>query len=233
MIEVCKQAGVQLFVSYMHRYLPEVQAAKKYIEEGYIGKIEMARMRNAPGSTSTLSKWFYDKELVGGGAVLDIGVHGIDIIRMLIGDIDEVLYSKVDTLKEKVILKDEVIIPTNEDHAIAIYKTINNCLVNHEISWNHRSPVDRFSMELYGSEGSILLRGALGPLAIQSEKFGEGKEWFVPELPYSPFGATQHQAFIDMIANATQASPSGVDGLRGIEIAEEIYRVARGDVHVG
>ena len=88
-----EQNHVKLFVSFMHRYFEESRWAKEYIASGKLGQIYMAHIRNSlPGSN--YSTWQYDSALCGqGGAILDVGVHGIDLVRYLLGEIEQVVFA--------------------------------------------------------------------------------------------------------------------------------------------
>lgn len=226
MIAACRENGVQLFVSFMHRYLMGIEEAKRLIQSGYIGKINMVRVLNAPGATSTVSKWFYKTENVGGGAVMDIGVHGIDLVRYLIGEIGEVLYADTGRFRDTVISNGETVVPDNEDHAAVVYKTVSGVLVNQVISWHHWSTADRFSMEIFGEEGSVFLRGTMGMVTVAKVRPGEQANWVSLELPYTPFGFRQHQDFVDMIQNGGCACPDGAEGLACIRVAKAVYEAA-------
>ncbi len=226
MIDACRANGVELFVSFMHRYLMGIEEAKQMIRSGYIGKIDMVRVLNAPGATSTVSKWFYKKENVGGGAVMDIGVHGIDMVRYLIGEIGEVLYADTGRFCDTVMSNGELVRPDNEDHATVVYRTKSGVLVNQIISWHHWSTADRFSMEIFGEEGSIFLRGTMGMLTVAKVRPGEQANWVSLELPYVPFGSKQHEDFVKMIRDGGRADPDGNEGLACIRVAKAIYEAA-------
>ena len=71
----------------MHRYFEEVVAARELIASGKTGKVLSARMRNAtPGPD--WGDWFFSRAKVGSGVVLQLGVHGIDLLRHFFGEID-------------------------------------------------------------------------------------------------------------------------------------------------
>ena len=222
----CKDNGVKLVVSFMHRYLTGIAEAKRLIEEGYIGKVEMARVLNAPGATSTLSEWFYSRENVGGGCVIDIGVHGIDLVNYLIGKVDTVLYADIGRYRKTVISNGKEIEPDNEDHASVIYRTENGVTVNHLISWPHWSIADRFSMEIFGSNGSIFLRGAMGTLTVCRADGKTAPVWMTPQIRHEPIGINHHEAFADVIINDKKEKPGASDGSACIKVVEEIYRKA-------
>lgn len=223
MIEACKNSGVQLFVSFMHRYLTGIREAREMIKRGDIGSVQMVRVLNAPGATSTVSSWFYRKENVGGGCVMDIGVHGIDIVRYLIGDITKVLYARTGRFQDRIFTDGQWVEPDNEDHAVAVYQTESGCLVNQVISWHHWSPADRFSMEVFGDKGTIMIRGAMGTLTVFRKDSEMQSAWLSPQIPYKMLGIEQHEAFCNMIRSGSSADPDGNEGLACIKVAKAVY----------
>lgn len=227
MIEACKEAGVQLFVSFMHRYLTGIREAKEMIARGDIGNVQMVRVLNAPGATSTVSSWFYKTENVGGGCVMDIGVHGIDIVRYLIGDIEKVLYARTGRFQDRIFTDGQWVEPDNEDHAVAVYRTTTGCLVNQVISWHHWSPADRFSMEVFGDKGTIMIRGAMGTLTVFRKDSELKSAWLSPQIPYKMLGIEQHEAFCNMIRSGGKAYPDGYEGLACIKVAKAVYEAEK------
>src|SRR5262249_71819 len=95
-VEACRRIvaaaeahGIDLQVSFMHRYFPEVDAVRALIADGAIGCVHSPRMRNAtPGPD--WGDWFFAKSSVASGVVDQLGVHGIDLVLQLCGDILEV-----------------------------------------------------------------------------------------------------------------------------------------------
>ena len=226
MIDACEKNNVQLFISFMHRYLNGIEEAKRLIETNYIGDIQMVRVLNAPGATSTVSKWFYKKENVGGGCVMDIGVHGIDLVRYLIGDISRVLYADIGCFRSVIESGGEKICPDNEDHAAVMYQTESGALVDQMISWHHWTTADRFSMEIFGSQGTILLRGTMGQMVVAKVKPGQGAKWVSQEVAYNPLRDREHRDFINMIKSGSSADPDGYEGLACVKVAKAVYRAA-------
>lgn len=224
MIKACENNNVQLFVSFMHRYLLGIEQTRQLIKENTIGKIEMVRILNAPGATSTVSKWFYDKENVGGGCIIDIGVHGIDLVQYLLGEIEEVTFADMGRFRDTIVTQGETVHPNNEDHAVVTYKTHSGVTVSHMISWHHWSNADRFSMEIFGEKGSIFLRDPMGLVNVCKIEPGKPASWISLELPYTKLGIDQHESFLEMIRTNGIAYPGGAEGLACIKVVRAIYK---------
>lgn len=225
MIDAAHKAGTKLVPSFMHRYLPETVKAKEYLSRGLIGRPYMVRIRNGVEGPNHAA-WFFDKEKTGGGAVIDVGVHGIDILRYLIGEITEVA-ARMDICKKVRILDDgSTCFPQTEDNAVIIYSVGDGVMGVQEISWTQLNGCKRFEAEIYGEEGVICIRTPMAPLAIASTKLGSVNEWFIPKLPQHPFGYLQHKAFIDAIIDNTEPDVTGEDGLATIRVVKAIYESA-------
>jgi predicted dehydrogenase len=220
MIAACREGGVKLMVSFMHRFLPEVEQARAYLRQGWLGEIHSVHIRNASGATSTIAPWFFERGRVGGGALMDIGVHGIDLVRFLIGEIEEIVWAELRRTRDEVECRGQVVRPDNEDWALAVYRCAAARVV-HEVSWHHRTQADRFTMTIYAQRGSMLLRCGPGDLAISCDRLGAG--WHTPPLPGGVLGANLHQRFIDAIRLGTEPDPGGTEGLRAVALAQEIY----------
>lgn len=80
--------GVRLVISFIWKMLGDFRAVKKAVDEGLIGKPNYLRFRNChDGSTSHwLPAHFYSKEQCGGGAMIDLGAHGMYLTHWILGE---------------------------------------------------------------------------------------------------------------------------------------------------
>jgi predicted dehydrogenase len=128
-------------------YTPKTLRALESVRGGTIGKVMWVRSREAhPGPHSD---WFWNKELSGGGAIIDLGCHCIEIARNFIGkDIRPV---------EVVCWGDTQVHPIEaEDHAIGLVRYQNGAIGQFEVSWAFRGGMD-LRDEVAGTEGTIWL----------------------------------------------------------------------------
>jgi len=215
-------ANVDLQVSFMHRYFEEVVRAGALIGEGAIGRIESVRIRNAtPGPD--WSDWFFKRDRIGGGAVLQLGTHGIDLVEHLFGAIDAVS-ARTATLRATRLLADGRRVPVeNPDSAWATYTLASDVVASHEISMLEQKGTDRFRLEIYGSEGTIWLRSELGALSLASSQRG-GDGWVTPLLPQPPFGQRQHRRWLQGLLGVEPREETARAGLRTLLVAEAIER---------
>ena len=117
------------------------------VRNGSLGRILWTRSREAhPGPHSA---WFWDKKLSGGGALVDMGCHCIEIGRSFIGKDVKPL--------EVICWADTQVKPIEaEDHAIALIKYESGAISQVEVSWNFRGGMD-LRDEISGTEGTVRL----------------------------------------------------------------------------
>lgn len=224
MIATAARTGCDLQVSWMHRHFEEVEEARAWIAAGAIGRVTSIRLRNAtPGPD--WGSWFFRADRVGGGVVLQLGAHGIDLAEHLFGPI-VALSARTATLRPTRRLADGTEVRVdNPDSAWATYRLADGAIVSHEMSMIEAAGCDRFRMEIYGTEGTIWLRTERGRFAAFAPRRLGARGWFAPALPEAPLGARQHQRWIEGLTGAARDDTARA-GLRGLLVAEAIARSA-------
>ena len=224
-IKAAEVAAVPLLVSFMHRYFIEIEKIRELLAQGALGQIYTIRQRNAtPGAD--WAAWFFSKEKVGGGVVLQLGVHGIDLLRYLFGEIVSV---KATTALQKTARKladGSTVTPDNEDTALATYRFASGAIATHEMTFNELSGTDRFRMEIYGEHGVAWLRTERGRLALYAPEHLGVEGWVEPTLPAPNFAYRQHRHFLAMMQGEESLDTSARDGLASLLVSEAIYRSA-------
>ncbi|HYH57099.1 MAG TPA: Gfo/Idh/MocA family oxidoreductase, partial [Anseongella sp.] len=206
MLEAVEKANI--FHGYLEDlvYTPKTLKAMESVRKGALGKILWARSREAhPGPHSN---WFWDKEQAGGGCILDLGCHCIEIARGYIGkDIKPV---------EVMCWADTQVKPIDaEDHAIGLVRYENGAIGQFEVSWAFRGGLD-LRDEVMGSEGTIWINNFLRTgfdmftsgegYDYVSEKAETNKGWIFPvgdevhELGYNAM-------FTDMFNGVEKGNP--------------------------
>ena len=218
------EANVPVYVSFMHRYFEEVAELKTLLQSGRLGDVLHVRLRNAtPGAG--WAPWFYDDSSVGGGAHMQLGVHGIDLLRFVFGEIRSVRATAATQVGARILDSGEVVTPANEDFVAATYQLESGAIATHEVSYNEVTGTDRFRMEVYGTGGTAWLRTQRGRLAFSLK--GATSEWEVPTLETTPLGQLHHRHLLDMLNGSAPYDGSGLDGLASVVIAERTYEAAR------
>ena len=145
MLDTVERAGI--FAGYLEDlcYTPKTLKALKAVRAGVIGEVTWVRSREThPGPHSA---WFWDGRLTGGGAIVDLGCHCIEIIRNYVGkDVrpTEVM-CHADTLVHPI---------KDEDNAVALIRFENGALGQFEVSWTFRGGMD-LRDEVAGTSGTI------------------------------------------------------------------------------
>ena len=147
MLETVEKAGV--FGGYLEDlcYTPKTLKAIGSVEAGAIGDVTWVRSREThPGPHSA---WFWDGRLTGGGAIIDLGCHCIEIIRNFVG--------KGNRPVEVMCTTDTLVHPIdNEDNAIALIRFESGAIGQFEVSWTFRGGMD-LRDEVAGTHGTIWL----------------------------------------------------------------------------
>ncbi len=151
MLHQVEAAGI--FAGYLEDlcYTPKFLKSLTSIKEGSIGRVLWTKSREAhPGPHSD---WFWDKEKSGGGAIIDLACHCVEISRNFIG-------KEIRPL-EVMCWADTQVHPIEaEDHAIGLVKYANGAIGQFEVSWTFRGGMD-LRDEVVGTEGSIWINSFL------------------------------------------------------------------------
>jgi predicted dehydrogenase len=121
---------------------------KKALQKNLIGKPFMIRVRFAHGGPFpgwAQSDWFYSKKLAGGGALLDMGIHAIDMCQHLIGPVAKVT-ANMGTLRKKIEVDDNAVLLLDFGAA--------KCFGYIECGWT--SGPGFLGIEIYGDKGNIV-----------------------------------------------------------------------------
>ena len=166
MLEAVEDAGV--FSAYLEDlvYTPKFLKALESVKGGALGRILWSKSREThPGPHSD---WFWDKEQAGGGCILDLGCHCVEIGRSFIGkDIRPV---------EVMCWADTQVKPIDaEDHAIGLIKYENGAIGQFEVSWTFRGGLD-LRDEVMGTEGTIWINSCLRT-GLEMFTTGKGAEY--------------------------------------------------------
>lgn len=144
-LAIVEKAGV--FHGYLEDlvYPPKTLKALESVRKGALGKVLWARSREThPGPHSD---WFWDKSISGGGAIIDMGCHCIEISRNYIGKDVKPL--------EVMCWADTQVHPIEaEDSAVGLVRYADGALGQFEVSWTFRGGMD-LRDEVSGTEGTI------------------------------------------------------------------------------
>ena len=219
MIAAAKKARRKLMVGFTHRLFNGTKKVKELLAEKALGKPFMIRVRFAHGGPFpgwAKSDWFYSKDLAAGGAMLDMGIHAIDLCLWLFGSVTTVT-AKAATLIKKI----EV-----DDNAVMILEFKNGALGYIEVGWTSKPGFS--GLEVYGTEGSLVCDYNRG-LFLFGGKASAGtdgtSEWRVIERAPTQGGwATEIGHWIDVLRGVEKLTMDGKAGRNAIEVALAAYK---------
>lgn len=152
MVNACKEHGIMLGVGFMMRFHAYHQAALRIIQEGRIGTPVLARAQLSCWYPPLEGAWRQDPERSGGGSLIDMGSHCIDLLEMLFGRVKRV----------SCFLGKQIHNYPSEDTATVILEFENGAKGIVDSCFNLPDVCSKNRLELYGSQGSILAEGTIG-----------------------------------------------------------------------
>ncbi len=229
MVAAAKAAGKILQIGYNSRFQPSNQALKRYIDAGELGDIYYARaqalrVRGIPG-------WgvFIDKEKQGGGPLIDIGVHMLDLTLWFMGHPKPIAASGV--TYQKFGKRSDVVgfmgqwdhtKFTVEDFAAALIRFENGATIMLESSFVANLKQDSQNVTLLGTDGGA----EAYPLSLTQEKHRTMVS-FEPKIPGGN-GLNTHnaemKAFVECIRDGKEPLVTGEQGLMVAKIMDAIYK---------
>jgi UDP-N-acetyl-2-amino-2-deoxyglucuronate dehydrogenase len=228
LIAECERANVKLGVFFQDRVAPGIHKLKDLVGAGKLGKLILVSGRvkwHRPPEYYSGSRWRGTWALDGGGALMNQGVHTMDLLLWLIGDVQRVSARAITALHDIEV----------EDTVVATLEFANGAIGILEAATS-AYPGYRRRIELTGSEGTIILEqdritaaDLHTPLADRFEQFEEAGN----SAATSPIvsDVSGHKRIIEDFLRAieTDARPicDGREGRRSVEVVQAIYESSR------
>ena len=234
MLDTAKRTGKLLEVGFVRRFGKDAEAIKKCIDAGLLGDIYYAkavylRRRGCPGG------WFGDKAFSGGGPLIDLGVHVMDLVRYLSGSPMPIsafgsTFSGLplgDDLDPKAwFIKDGGDHPFNvEDFTSGVVKFDNGLTLTVEASFNLNIEDDYSYVELFGTKAGI----RLDPFKVYTKLSPEDQKLLPkkdPEFEFEPTFCAEIAHFVDCCRNGTLCRAPAEDGVVLMKMIDAIYKSA-------
>ncbi|MBE6691130.1 MAG: Gfo/Idh/MocA family oxidoreductase [Ruminococcaceae bacterium] len=165
------KSGVNFVISLFQKYLGSRMAVKEVASSGELGKLNYMRFRNChSGSTKDwLPKHFYNARECGGGAMIDLGAHGMYLTEWILGmpvkaSSEFTVSCEIESVKEK--NSDRV-----EDNAVTVMSFENGAIAVNETGFvSNYSPV---TLEVFGEDGYVRM---VGKRVVKCTKATDGVE---------------------------------------------------------
>ncbi len=227
-IEHCEKSNVLLSIGFMMRYHSHHQAIHDIIASGKIGEIVSMRAQFTGWAPEKDDNWRQNKKLAGGGALIDMGAHCIDLLQYISG----LTIAECTGFAENQIFKYDV-----EDASAIILKMSNGALAFIHSCFNIPYAAAGCPLEIYGTKGKIITKGTLGQsekgtaeiLIYDNSVFCDSSANFDEQKPVrleASFGnmyTKEIEAFSDSIINGTPVPISGRDVLLTHRVIDSIY----------
>ena len=229
--EFCEKQGVKLGVGLMMRFNNLHEEVRNIVASGKLGEIVSMRAQFTCWYPEMEGAWRQKMALSGGGALMDMGVHCIDLLRYMSG----LEAKEVVSLKGNQIFKYEV-----EDAASVIMKMENGALAYVDAAFNIPDEAAVCKLEIYGTGGSVFLEGSLA-----QDEAGEGTLVFtdsnkgydaqqnrtrVESTKLTGNGGNLYtkevEAFVNAILNDTEPAITADDAIKAQKIVEAAYTSA-------
>lgn len=232
-VKFVKKSGKKFMIGHCMRFIDAVEKMKDIADNGRIGDLEVVtteQILNGPlahGAVPTpVPEWWFDPKKSGGGVLLDLGYHLIDLFRFFVGEDSRLLFSCFDHKFNLAF----------EDGAIVILCSSSSSvkgIIN--VGWYQKSvfPQYNFRAILHGNAGYIS-SDDLVPRNIYMHAAKEGTKNFlrkvvgkkIKPLSYSYYYESYYkelQHFFDCVKTDSDPSVSATDGLKTVELIEEAY----------
>lgn len=215
MIKVCEENKVIYQQIFPMRYSPAVESVKKKIDEGAIGKILAIKATNHGNMPNPeIYPFFTDRELAGGGAIMDHTVHVADLMRWITKSEVKEVYAEADKLIHENI--------DVEDVGIISLEFENGVIATLDPSWSRPDSYPTWgdvTMDIIGEKGVIFLDAFAQNIVVHSDKIMRSKlHYFGSDLDYLMI-----KDFIETVKNKKTPKVTGYDGLKALEIALAAY----------
>lgn len=228
-VDAKRRYGRKVMVALNNRFTVESTFVRKYAEAGFFGEIYHARCgwrrRNGiPGK----GVWFTDKSLAGGGALIDLGVHFLDLVLYFMGypavtSVSGATYSMFgnssNRLRPGYRNNGEGRFDV-EDMAVGMVRTAGNATVDFEFSWASNIEKETKYYELLGTKGGVAFRD--GELKIFSEVLDTSIN-VIPELNTAQKNMNEFEHFVDCICTDKEPVASAEQAVELMKVIDGLY----------
>lgn len=237
MVAAARKARRALQIGMIWRYKAESRVARDTIEKGLLGRLYhmrlvLRRRRGIPG----LGGWFTTKSMSGGGVLIDIGVHFLDLLMWLSDSwrparVSASLYAEFGPRMKDYVFTSMWAGPPNykgvfdvDDYATGIVRFPKNLTLSFELSWAANCEPDNF-VEVLGNKGGLRL-GENKPLTIFTEHNGRIAD-VQPKYAESDGFLAQAESFARAVRGRCKPPATGEQGLIVMELLDAIHSSAK------
>ena len=231
MLAAARKARRTLMINFSYRFTPQARALKRYVADGaigevYYGRTSWHRRRGIPG----MGGWFGAKAMSGGGPIIDLGVHRLDLAMWLMGNPRPVTvtggtYNAIGAQQAKRLKKTFDV----EDLGCAMIRFDNGATILLEASWaGFTERREEMSTQLWGTHGGVVHRNVGEGYDFEARVFSEqaGTLWtsqLAQTLEPTP---SAYEEFVDAVLDKRPPLATGGHGLDVQLVLDAIYKSA-------
>lgn len=212
-VRACEETGVALGLMFHNRFLPWVHEVRRLLHDRAIGRVQLARLQVSSGPRQ-YDNWRADPAMAGLGTVHNVGVHALDVLRVLLGS-------------EPVEVSATFEPPPGEGVemlAVVVMRFANSALVHCEFDERLPHPVN--DITVFGTTGRIVGTGLTrartgGDLTVTTDE-----DETTTHFPAPDAHRLAVLAFNEAVSTGSRPTPSGIDGLRSVELCAAIGQSA-------
>lgn len=247
-VAVAEQSGLKHQITAEYRFIPAIMKAKELIQAGFVGRVFHFRgvyLHSGYIDPKRPREWRMQKNVIGGGVLVDLGPHLLDIMHHLVGDVEEVTASMETFFKERPLPENPATMGKVEveDAIMAMLKFKNEAIGAVEMSRVATGAEDEMRFEIHGQNGALafnlmqpnelLAFDACEPKGLQGFKRISTVQKYpspavMPAPKFTMGWVRSHVAalyhFLDCVANDKMPSPNFHDALKLHHLMESIYK---------
>ncbi len=236
MLAVSKETGNLLMLGFVRRFGNDADLIRKFIDGGTMGDLYYAkacylRRNGCPGG------WFGDKEYAGGGPLIDLGVHVIDLVRFLAGGPKPVSVYGVtnNSLGSNRASGGQDWVSTTkgqfkydvEDFASALIRFDNGLTLHVEASFNLNIKNDKGEIELFGTKAGAKINPQVEFFGDMNGVFVDVKPFGDSSLSFDGLFAREIDHFVECARGNAECISPAEDGVMLMKILDAIYESAK------
>lgn len=232
MLAAAKRARKRLMINFSYRFSAASQALKREVDRGALGKVYFGRTvwhrkRGVPG----FGGWFTNKALAGGGPLIDLGVHRLDLALWLMGH-PRPQWAMAGTYDHlaRAMSRGNRKLYSVEDLAAGFIRFRNGATLVVEASWAANiAEAELMETRLMGTKGGLVQRNLNGSYEFEAELFTERKGKVVASRVESAGirARSPMHHFVDCLVRGRPHSATGEEGLVVMEILDALYASAK------
>jgi predicted dehydrogenase len=215
-LSAVRKNGVQLMMGNVMRFIPSLRKLHDEIVDGLFGSVQIAEATNVSGGPFAsrgdsagpiqVPSWWFNKELTGGGVLLDLGSHMIDLLVWYFGEVVYVASHLEQMLKTDL-----------EDTAICVLKFKDGPVATVKVGWFSKDTLE--SLQVCGTAKNMLVR--IFPQSTVKTAWRSITTKFGLHNTDPRYLELEH--FVSCLQKDELPQPSGEEGLRCLQVISSAY----------